>query len=133
MGVIEIILTALTGIFGIGWGAQFLWYRHEKRKREAETRDAEIDVDRKEDELRDKRLSDAYEMIMKTQDMVNREREARLDLVHENTQLKLQLAEKNERLLLAEFARCTRDGCTNRIPPRIADACRLHESTTLKE
>lgn len=120
------IVAIIAGVFGAGWGFQFLYYRYEKRKRGAESKIAVLNADAKEDEIRDKKLLDAYDMNMKLQDIVNKEREARIELIRENTRLKLKLADKDEKLLLAEFAKCTRDGCRDRIPPRIADVTQFN-------
>lgn len=132
METINTIIAIIAGIFGAGWGFQFLYYRYERRKREAESKAAELDVDAKGDTMRNKMLSDAYEMNMKMQVIIDKERDARIELIRENTDLKLKLADKDEKVLLAEFAKCTRDGCMNRIPPRIKDISQFTSNKTIK-
>lgn len=125
MGTIEIILTVISGVFGTGWAAQALYFRYERRKRETEAKTAEIDVDAREDEIRNKKLIDAYDTIVKTQELLNKERDMRMELFSDNTDLKLQLAQAKEQIILVEFARCDKESCGHRTPPRVLNADKL--------
>lgn len=116
--MIEKLLTILTAVFGGGWIAQVLFMRHEKRKKAAEAKDAEIDVDEKEDRIRDQKLSGAYDTIIRLQQVVNAERDKWIELAKEVSALKSELLREKEARQLAEFDKCTVQGCNNRMPPR---------------
>ena len=118
MQFLEKILPYLTAIFGGGWLAQFVYFRLERRKKKAETKEAEIDIDKKEDELRDKKLSDAYDTIVRLQGIVNAERDKWIRMAEEISSLKQQLLEEKEARQLAEKDKCTVFGCLDRQPPR---------------
>lgn len=119
METVNTIVAIVAGIFGAGWGLQFLYYRYEKRKRGAESKTAELDADAKEDELRDAKLVRAYEQIEKLQIIVDREREKWVKLSVELSEVKAELMREAEARKFAETDRCTVIGCENRCPPRI--------------
>ena len=112
------IWAALSGIFGIGWGAQFLYYRYEKRKREAELKSSEIDVDAKEDATRNAKLAQAYERIVQLQGIADKERDKWVAIAEELSDVKLELLRERELRRVADFDKCTRLACPNRTPPR---------------
>lgn len=112
------ILTILATIFGGGWLAQILFMRYERRKKAAETKNAEIDVDDKEDRLRDKKLSDAYDQLVKMQEIINIERGKWIKFAEEITALMEELLREQEARRLAEYDKCTVQGCASRKPPR---------------
>lgn len=112
------LLTILTALFGGGWLAQILFMRYEKRKKAAETKDVEIDVADKEDRLRDKKLSDAYDQLVRMQVIIDNERGKWVALAEEISDLKLELLKEKEARKLAENDKCTVEGCKTRTPPR---------------
>ena len=114
----EKILPILTAIFGGGWIAQVLFMKYEKRKKASEAKGAEIDIDEKEDRLRDKKLSDAYDQIEKLQAIINSERDKWIKLAEEASAIKQELIREKEARQLAEVDKCTISGCPNRQPPR---------------
>lgn len=114
----EPLLTILAAVFGGGWLTQVLYMRYEKRKKHAETRTAEIDVDIKEDQVRDAKLVRAYEQIVELQSIVDQERGKWVALAKEISEIKQKLLKEREARELAEFDKCTKTGCTDRIPPR---------------
>lgn len=118
METVNTIVAIVAGVFGAGWGLQFLYYRYEKRKRGAESKTAELDADAKEDELRDAKLVRAYEQIEKLQIIVDREREKWVHIAQELTAVKKELIDANDAKELAEKDKCTVSGCINRVPPR---------------
>lgn len=115
----EKILAFLAAALGGGWLAQILFMRYEKRKKAAESKDAEIDVDAKEDMIRDKKLSDAYDRIVQLQEIADKERDKWVKVSEELTEMKLEVLREREARKLAEFSKCTVSGCPNRQPPRI--------------
>lgn len=123
---INSLAAVAAGVFGAGWGIQFLYYRSEKRKREAETRRheaetriIELNADAKENAYWDEELKQAYERITHLQNIVNREREKWEALAVEMSGLKMKLLKEKEARELAEYNMCTRRGCDKRCPPRI--------------
>ncbi len=119
METVNIILAIIAGVFGTGWGIQFLWYRYERRQRAAATKASEIDVEAKEDEMRDAKLVRAYDQIVKLQEIVDKERGRWIAIATELSEVKAELIRENEARKLAEKNKCTRDDCTERVPPRI--------------
>lgn len=114
----EKILTILTATFGGGWLIQLLFMRYEKRKKALEVKNAEISVDEKEDIIRDKKLSDAYDTIVNMQEIVNLERNKWTEIARELSGVKRELLKEKEARQLADFDKCTVSGCMDRIPPR---------------
>lgn len=114
----EKLLAVLTAVFGGGWIAQILFLRYEKRKKAAETKGAEIDIEEKEDRLRDEKLSKAYDQITSMQAIVDVERNKWMVIARELSDVKRELLREQEARQLAEYDKCTMQGCKNRIPPR---------------
>ena len=56
----ETFLGILAAAFGSGWAIQIAYYQYERRKRRAEAKNAEVDLDAKQDELHDRQLDKAF-------------------------------------------------------------------------
>ena len=118
METLNTIIGIIAGVFGVGWGFQFLYYRYEKRKRGAEAKIAALDADAKEDAYNEAELKRAYDRIVQIQDIANRERDKWAALAVELSELKLQLLQEKEARAIADRDKCTVVGCEHRIPPR---------------
>lgn len=118
MEYINSLSAVLAVVFGAGWGVQFIFYKYEKRDRNAKSKSAEIDVDAREDEIRDQKLLRAYDTVVKLQGIVDTEREKWVAISVELSEVKLELAREREARKMAEFGRCDAEGCDFRTPPR---------------
>lgn len=120
MEILNTIFAIAAGVFGAGWGMQFIHYKQEKRKREAEARNSELDVGAKEDAIRDAKLKQAYERIVQLQDIADKERDKWAALAVELSGLKFELLREKEARALAEMNICSVVGCENRCPSRVS-------------
>ena len=118
METVNTVFAVIAGVFGAGWGLQFLYYRYEKRKRGAESKIAELDADAKEDEMRNTKLIQAYETVVKLQSVVDTERRRWIAISVELSELKFELLQEKEARRFAEHDKCTVKECENRCPPR---------------
>lgn len=114
----ETILGILAAAFGSGWMIQIAFYQYEKRKRMAEAKNAEIDLDAKQDAMHDKQLDNAFKQIVELQNIVDTERNKWIELAKKVVQLKTDLLAEKEARQLAEYERCTVHPCVSRQPPR---------------
>ena len=114
----ETFLGIMAAALGSGWAIQIAFYQYERRKRRAEAKNAEIDLDTKQDELHDKQLDNAFKQIVELQNIVDTERNKWIELAKKVVQLKTELLAEKEARQLAEYDRCTVHHCENRIPPR---------------
>ena len=114
----ETILGILAAAFGSGWMIQIAFYQYEKRKRRAEAKNAEIDLDAKQDEMHDKQLDNAFKQIVELQEIIDTERNQWIELAKKVVQLKTELIAEREARQLAEYERCTVHPCSSRQPPR---------------
>lgn len=114
----ETFLGIMAAALGSGWAIQIAFYQYERRKRRAEAKNAEIDLDTKQDELHDKQLDNAFKQIVELQNIVDTERNKWIELAQKVVQLKTELLAEKEARQLAEYDRCTVYHCENRIPPR---------------
>lgn len=119
METVSTIFAIAAGVFGAGWGMQFIHYKQEQRKRKAESKTAELDADAKEDAIRDAKLVKAYETVIKLQSIVDTEREKWAALAVELSEVKSELMREKEARRLAEHEKCTVIGCVGRQPPRV--------------
>ena len=115
MSTLEIMLSALTSLLGTGWA---LHYKIDKRRRKAEVKSVELDVDAKHDELQDRQLDNCYTRIEKLQKIVDTERNKWSDIARELIDTKVELLKEREARKIAEHDKCTRERCELRIPPR---------------
>mgnify|MGYP003563591730 CR=1 FL=1 len=114
----ETFLGIMAAAFGSGWAIQIAFYQYERRKRIVDAKNAEIDLDTKQDQLHDKQLDNAFKQIVELQNIVDTERNKWIELAKKVVQLKTELLAENEARQLAEYDRCTVHYCENRIPPR---------------
>lgn len=114
----ETILGILAAAFGSGWAIQIAFYQYEKRKRKAEAENAEIDLDAKQDELRDKQLDNAFKQIIELQKIIDTERNKWIEISKELVRLKTELIAEREARQIAEYEKCTVHPCSMRKPPR---------------
>ena len=114
----ETFLGILAAAFGSGWAIQIAFYQYERRKRRAEAKNAEVDLDAKQDELHDKQLDKAFKQIVELQSIVDTERNKWIELAQKVVQLKMELLAEKEARQLAEYDRCTVHYCENRISLR---------------
>gem|GEM_PF-6285198 len=108
----------MAAAFGSGWAIQIAFYQYERRKRIVDAKNAEIDLDTKQDQLHDKQLDNAFKQIVELQNIVDTERNKWIELAKKVVQLKTELLAEKEARQLAEYDRCTVHYCENRIPPR---------------
>ena len=114
----ETFLGIMAAAFGSGWAIQIAFYQYERRKRIVDAKNAEIDLDTKQDQLHDKQLDNAFKQIVELQNIVDTERNKWIELAKKVVQLKTELLAEKEARQLAEYDRCTVHYCENRIPPR---------------
>ena len=114
----ETFLGILAAAFGSGWAIQIAYYQYERRKRRAEAKNAEVDLDAKQDELHDRQLEKALKQIVELQNIVDTERNKWIELAKKVVQLKTELLAEKEARQLAEYDKCTVHNCESRIPPR---------------
>lgn len=118
MELLNNVAALAAAIFGAGWGAQFIYYRIERRKRLAETKAVEVDVDIKEAAFRAAQLEKAYDQIKKMQTVIDREREKWVKLAEKLSKVEGQLRREIEARESAEASECTILDCEKRKPPK---------------
>lgn len=126
----ETILGILAAAFGSGWMIQIAFYQYEKRKRRAEAKNAEIDLDAKQDEMHDMQLDNAFKQIVELQNIVDTERNKWIELAKKVVQLKTDLLAEKEARQLAEYDKCTVKNCPSRTPPRKKEKSNISNNDT---
>lgn len=119
METLNTIVAIIAVVFGTGWGLQFLYYTYEKRKKGAAAKTAELDVDAKEDAMKDAMLRQAYDRIIQLQEIADKERDKWVKIAEELSRIKLELLQEKEARQIAERDMCSVVACENRCPPRI--------------
>lgn len=126
----ETILGILAAAFGSGWMIQIAFYQYEKRKRRAEAKNAEIDLDAKQDEMHDRQLDNAFKQIVEMQEIIDTERNKWIELAKKVVQLKTELIAEREARQLAEYEKCTVHPCSMRKPPRKKEKSNISNDDT---
>ncbi len=113
--MLDYILPLITLVAG-GGASWLIFFRKERRIKEADTRSAEIDTEKQAYEFHSQELQDAYTKILELQDIVDTERNKWISLAKEITELKVALLREEERREIAEFNMCTIKFCERRVP-----------------
>lgn len=113
--IISVIVnsTLISAVLGQAW-----FYKSKKRKQNAEADMSEFDTKVAQINHFSTQLKEAYAEIDRMQGIIDRIRGELIEGGRKLAEARLELVKVQEHLAIAEYNRCDRPGCPERIPPR---------------